>query len=60
MGLNFAYNTIREQDMVCIGCFTPEEAAEDIEYARAAIERRLPNIRPRSSPFSSSIIQGKV
>ena len=26
VGLNFTYNTIREQDLVCIGCFTPEEA----------------------------------
>ncbi len=60
VGLNFSYNTIREQDMVCIGCFNADEAAEDIEYARAAIERRAPNIKPRSSPFASSIIQGKV
>ena len=60
VGLNFAFNTIREQDMVCIGCFNAGEAEEDIEYARAAIERRLPDIRPRSSPFASSIIKGEV
>ncbi len=60
VGLNFVYNTIREQDMVCIGCFDTKEAAEDIEYARAAIERRLPDIKPRSSPFNSSIIEGKI
>ena len=60
VGMNFVYNTIREQDMACIGAFTPEEAEEDMEYALAAIERRLPNIRPRSSPFASSAIQGKV
>ena len=60
VGLNFSFNTIREQDMVCIGCFNADEAEEDIEYARAAIERRLPDIRPRSSPFASSIIKGEV
>lgn len=60
VGLNFAYNAIREKDMVCIGCFDANEAEEDIEYARAAIDRRLPNIKPRSSPFSSSIIKGKI
>lgn len=60
VGMNFVYNTIRDQDMVCVGAFTPEEAEEDMEYAMAAIERRLPDIRPRSSPFASSAIQGKV
>lgn len=59
VGLNFSYNTIRDQDMVCIGCFTPEEAAEDIEYARAAIERRLPEIRARQSPFNTSVVKGE-
>ncbi|HIV87897.1 MAG TPA: hypothetical protein H9896_07325 [Candidatus Pygmaiobacter gallistercoris] len=60
VGLNFAYNTIRPQDMVCIGCFNPAEAEEDVEYARAAIERRLPEVRPRSSPFASEAILGIV
>ena len=60
VGLNFSYNTIRPQDMVCIGCFNAEEAEEDVEYGLAAIERRLPNIRPRSSPFKTSAISGKA
>lgn len=60
VGLNFSFNTIREQDMVCIGCFNANEATEDVEYARAAIERRLPNIQTRNSPFVSSIISAKV
>ena len=60
VGLNFSYNTIRPQDMVCIGCFNAEEAEEDIEYGMAAIERRLPDIRPRSSPFATSVISGKA
>jgi hypothetical protein len=60
VGLNFSYNTIREQDMVCIGCFDAGEAEEDIEYARAAIGRRAPNIKPRSSPFMSDAIKGET
>lgn len=60
VGLNFVYNTIRERDMVCIGCLSASEAGEDIEYARAAIERRLPGIKARNSPFVSSIIKAEV
>ncbi|MBQ8971962.1 MAG: hypothetical protein IJ074_02640 [Clostridia bacterium] len=50
VGLNFVWNTIRECDMVTVGCFHSEEAEEDIEISLAAIERRLPNIEKRSSP----------
>lgn len=58
VGLNFSYNTIREQDMVCIGCFNPQEALEDVEYARAAIERRMPRIEARNSPLNTDVIKG--
>lgn len=60
VGLNFSYNTLREQDMVCIGCFTPGEMQEDIEFARAAIERRAPNIDSRKSPAVQSAVLGKA
>ena len=60
VGLNFSYNTIREQDMVCIGCFNEGEAAEDIEIARAAIERRPPVIVSRNSPLQTSVIKGVI
>ena len=50
VGLNFSWNTIRECDMVTVGCFHSEEAAEDIEISLAAIERRFPEIGKRSSP----------
>lgn len=50
VGLNFSWNTIREKDMVTVGCTNVEEALEDIEYSRAAIERRLPQIGKRTSP----------
>lgn len=60
VGLNFNFNTIRQQDMVCIGAFTPEEAFEDIEYSMAAIERRQPNIASRTSPLVTSVISGET
>lgn len=60
VGLNFCYNTIRPQDMVAIGCFNTNEALEDMEYARAAIERRLPDVSHRNSPLSTSVIKGCV
>ena len=47
-------------ELFFIGCFTPEEALEDIEYARAAIERRLPQIGARQSPFNTSVVKGTV
>ncbi len=58
VGLNFSYNAVRSQDMVCIGCFNAQEAKEDIEYARAAIQRRLPCIEARNSPFGTGVIKG--
>lgn len=59
VGLNFAWNTIREQDMVTVGCTNVEEALEDIEYSRAAIERRRPQIGKRTSPNMNQDAFGK-
>lgn len=50
VGLNFVWNTIRPCDMVTVGCFSPEEAYEDIEISMAALEHRFPAIGRRSSP----------
>ena len=50
VGLNFVWNTLRECDMVTVGCTDAEEAAEDVEISLAAIERRMPEIGKRSSP----------
>jgi hypothetical protein len=60
VGLNFVFNTIREQDMVAIGCFDANQAVEDIEIARAAIERRVPRITNRNSPLETSVIKGVI
>lgn len=50
VGLNFVWNTIRDCDMVCLGCTDANEALEDIEYSMAALERRAPLIGKRNSP----------
>lgn len=57
VGLNFAYNTLRDCDMVTVGCFTPQEAHEDVEYAMAALERRKPDLEGRSSPNKTAIMK---
>ena len=50
VGLNFVWNTIRDCDMVTVGCFSRDEAAEDIEISLAVLERRFPEMEKRSSP----------
>ena len=57
VGLNFAWNTIRDIDMVTVGCLTAQEALEDIEISLAAIERRAPKIEGRTSPKKSEIMR---
>jgi hypothetical protein len=42
VGLAFAWNTIRDQDMVTIGTTTPDEAREIIDLSLAFLLRRLP------------------
>lgn len=42
VGLAFVWNTIRDQDMVTIGCTTPDEAREVVEISLDLLNRRLP------------------
>jgi hypothetical protein len=56
VGLTFSWNAIRPCDMVTVGCLTPEEAAEDIEISRAALEHRLPDLAGRASPKKTAIM----
>jgi hypothetical protein len=50
IGLTFSWATLRDCDMVTVGCFTPDEVHEDVEISLAALERRFPDLTPRSSP----------
>jgi len=56
VGLNFVYNTIRDCDMVTVGVSNAREAYEDIEIARAAIERRWPDLEGRGSPAKQAAL----
>ena len=59
VGLNFSWATIRDCDMVTVGCFSEAEALEDIEISRAAFEHRAPNLAGRSSPVQNQDAFGK-
>lgn len=43
VGLAFSWNTIRDQDMVTIGCTTPDEAQECIDLSLDFLNRRIPD-----------------
>lgn len=57
VGITFSYATIRDRDMVAVGCLTAEEAAEDLEIGRAAIERRRPELAGRNSPNKTAVMK---
>lgn len=59
VGLNFNWATLREQDMITVGCYNEREAAEDIEISRAALEHRAVNLAKRSSPNQKQDAFGK-
>ncbi len=40
VGLAFSWATIRDIDMVCVGCFTPDEAREVISISRTQLARQ--------------------
>jgi hypothetical protein len=42
VGLSFVWSTIREQDMVTIGCTTPAEAREVIDISLDLLNQRVP------------------
>ena len=60
VGLNFSWATIRDCDMVTVGCFNEREAAEDIEISLAALEHRAVQIEKRSSPNMKQDAFGKT
>ena len=57
VGLAFSWATIREQDMVCIGCMTPDEAREVIEISFAQLERRAPQIDLQTTRSKASVTE---
>ncbi len=59
VGLNFSWATIRDCDMVTVGCYNENEVREDIEISLAALSRRRANIEKRSSPVGNQDAFGK-
>ncbi|MDR0221112.1 MAG: hypothetical protein LBI54_06900 [Lachnospiraceae bacterium] len=57
VGLTFSYATIRDCDMVAVGCQSPGEVHEDVEISLAAIERRSPEIKLRNSPSKTVLFK---
>jgi len=53
--LSFVWNTIREQDMVCVGTLTPQEAAELIELSLSMLEKRTANIELQETRSKASV-----
>jgi len=57
VGFTFSWNTLRPQDMVAVGCVSPAEALEDVEYSLAVMEHRPPNIRGGLSEARAKILE---
>ena len=55
VGLTFVWNTIRDTDMVAIGCMTPKEVHEAVEYSFAAIEGRPPVVEGRRYQYEKEL-----
>ena len=55
VGLAFSWATIRDQDMVCIGCMTPDEAREVIEISLSQLERRASTVELQTSRSKASL-----
>ena len=55
VGLAFAWSTIREQDMVTVGCMTPDEARECVEISLSVIERTGPTVELQRTRSKASV-----
>jgi hypothetical protein len=54
-GLAFAWNTIRQQDMVTIGTTTPDEAREVIDISLELLNQRIPDYELQRTRSKSSL-----
>ena len=55
VGLAFSWATIRDQDMVTIGCSTPDEAREVIDISLAQLSRRASAVELQRTRSKASI-----
>jgi hypothetical protein len=59
VGLAFSWATLREQDLVCVGCYRPDEARECIEISRSVLERRAPRVDLQTTRSKASVMENK-
>ena len=57
VGLGFAWSTLREQDMVCVGCLTADEAREVVDISLDLLERRLPDNELQYTRSKASLVR---
>ena len=55
VGLAFVWSTIREQDMVTIGCTTPDEAREVLEISWDILSNRIPDYELQKTRSKKSL-----
>jgi len=56
VGLAFSWATIRPIDMVCIGCYTPDEAREVIDISRSQLEGRPSGVELQTTRSKASVM----
>lgn len=55
VGLAFAWNTIRDHDMICIGVTTPDEMKEDIDLSLDILAKRVPDHELQATRSKASL-----
>jgi hypothetical protein len=55
VGLGFAWSTIRDCDMICIGTSNPYEAAEVVELSLSILEHRIPRVELQKTRSKQSL-----
>jgi len=56
VGMGFVWGTIREQDMVCVGTMTPDEARELIDLSMALLEHRGSTVELQKTRSKRSVL----
>ena len=59
VGMAFCWATLRDQDMVCVGTLTSDEARELIDISLSLLERRSPTVQLQRTRSKESVEQKK-
>ncbi|MBD3181707.1 hypothetical protein GF312_05405 [Candidatus Poribacteria bacterium] len=55
VGLAFSWATLRDIDMICIGCLTPDEAKEVIDISLSLLEKRSTTVKLQETRSKASV-----